>query len=98
MIRRFRTVIPKVLYRGAFPSHEDILELHKKLGIKKIVSLDKETGDKIDGDCKALGIDHVKMYINHRKASLLHFLTQDLRKLFLEGGPTFVHCHEGKDR
>jgi hypothetical protein len=45
-----------------------------------------------------LGIEHVKVYIDHTRKSLYHFLAQDLGKLFLEGGPTFVHCHEGKDR
>lgn len=98
MIRRFRTVILGVLYRGSAPSPDDIKALKEKLGIRKIVSLDKRSGDRIDRICKLLGIQHIKMYIEDDKKSLLHFLTQDLKKLFLEGGPTFVHCHEGKDR
>ena len=98
MIKRFRPVIPDVLYRGSAPNPQDVMELKERLGVKKIVSLDQETGDKIDRACKMLGIQHVKMYINHDRKSLLHFLSQDLRKLFLEGGPTFVHCLEGKDR
>ncbi len=98
MIQRFREVIPKILYRGSAPTPQDVMELKNKLGIKKIVSLDKETGDKIDRACKLLGIKHIKMYIDHTHKTLLHFLSQNLKKLFLEGGPTFVHCHEGKDR
>ncbi len=98
MIRRFRQVVPDVLYRGSAPSPKDVLEMKNKLGIKKIVSLDKDTGDKIDRTCKLLGIKHEKMYLDSTHKSLVHFLSHDLKKLFLEGGPTFVHCHEGKDR
>lgn len=98
MIRRFRPVIPNVLYRGSAPNPQDVMELKEKLGIRKIVSLDKNTGDKIDRVCKMLGIQHVKLYIQNDKRSLLQFLSHDLKKLFLQGGPTFVHCHEGKDR
>lgn len=98
MIRRFREVIPHVLYRGSAPTPKDVLELHNKLKIKKIISLDKESGDRISRACKMLGIQQVKLYIDHTRKSLYDFLSQDLKKLFLEGGPTFVHCQEGKDR
>ncbi len=98
MIRRFRAVIPGVLYRGSAPSPRDVLELKDKLGIRKIVSLDKETGDRIDRACKMLGIKHVKMYIEDIRKDTLKLLSQDFKKLFLEDGPTFIHCHEGKDR
>lgn len=98
MIRRFREVIPGVLYRGSAPSPKDIENLKDKLGIRKVISFDKETGNRINRVCKLLGIEHVQMYLNGDKKSLLHFLTQDFKKLFLEGGPTFIHCHEGKDR
>lgn len=98
MIQKFREVVPDVLYRGSAPTPKDVLELKDKLGINKIVSLDKQTGDKIDRACKMLGIEHVKMYIDHDRKSLYHFLAQDLKKMFLENGPTFVHCAAGKDR
>jgi len=98
VIKRFRVVIPNVLYRGSAPTPNDIKELKEKLSIRKIVSLDKQSGDRIDRVCKLLGIQHVKMYIQDDKSTLLNFLTQDLKKLFLEGGPTFCHCLEGKDR
>ena len=98
MIRRFRVVVPNVLYRGSAPSPQDVLELQDKLKIKKIVSLDEESGERIDRTCKMLGIQQVKLYIDHKRSSLYDFLSQDMKKLFLEGGPTFVHCHEGKDR
>lgn len=98
MIRRFRVVIPGVLYRGSAPTPQDVLELHNKLKIKKIVSLDEESGEKISRACKMLGIHQVKLYIDHMRSSLYDFISQDMKKLFLEGGPTFVHCKEGKDR
>ena len=98
MIRRFRAVVPHVLYRGSSPNIDDVKHLKEKLGIKKIVSLDKKTGDKIDRACKMLGIHHEKMYLNGDQQSLSHFLSLDLKRLFLEGGPTFVHCAAGKDR
>jgi len=98
MINKFRTVIPNKLYRGSSPSPQDVKHLKEKLGIKKIVSLDQKAGERIDRVCNLLGIKHIKMYINPGRKSLLHFVSQDLKKLFLEGGPTFVHCHYGKDR
>jgi len=46
MIKRFRVVIPDVLYRGSAPTAQDVLELHDKLKIKKIVSLDERSGER----------------------------------------------------
>ena len=97
MIHRLKKVTDG-LYRGSAPSPQDVVNLKKKLGINKIVSLDKDTGDRIDRICKALGITHVMIPIDHTRKSLLDFLSHDLKKLFLEGGPTFVHCLHGKDR
>lgn len=98
MIKRFRVVIPDILYRGSAPTPQDVLELHDKLKIKKIISLDQESGEKIDRACKMLDIHQVKLYIDHTRKSLYNFISQNMKKLFLEGGPTFVHCQQGKDR
>lgn len=98
MIKRFRPVIPGVLYRGSAPTPKDILEMKEKLGINKIISLDKEAGNRIARTCKMLGINQVQLYIEHDRKSLYDFLSQDMKKLFLEDGPTFVHCQQGKDR
>lgn len=98
MIKRFRMVIPGVLYRGSAPNPKDVLELKTKLNIKKIVSLDEASGEKITRACQMLGIEQVKLYINHDRKSLYDFLSNDMKKLFLEDGPTFVHCAQGKDR
>jgi hypothetical protein len=98
MIRRLRTVLPNRVYRGSAPSPKDVMELKDKLGIKKIISLDQKAGDRIDRACKLLGIEHVKLYINHDRKSLYHALNQNFKKLFLDNGPVFIHCYEGKDR
>src|SRR5271157_1495658 len=98
MIHRLRVVVPNKLYRGSAPSPKEVMELKDKLGIRKIISLDKLSGDKIDRACKLLGIQHVKLYIDFSKASLIQALHHNMKELFIDGGPTYVHCHEGKDR
>ena len=97
MIHRLHKVI-NGLYRGSAPSPQDVSWLKEHLNIHKIVSLDQETGDRIDRACKLLHLHHVKVYIDWSKKSLLNFLHHNLKKLLLDNGPTFVHCAEGKDR
>lgn len=97
-MKRFREVVPGKLYRGGSPSPKDVAWLKEKLGVKKIVSLDQKTGERIDRACELLGIEHVMLPIDGSRKSLIEFLGHDMKKLFLEGGPTFLHCHEGKDR
>jgi hypothetical protein len=97
MIHRFRTV-SKGLYRGSAPNPKDVLHLKNDLGINKIISLDKEDGERISRVCKLLGIDQVKIYLDGSRQSLLKLLSYNLKDLLLNGGPTFFHCHAGKDR
>src|ERR1700723_2916934 len=97
MIKRLRKVA-NGLYRGSAPSSHDVMWLHDHLGIKKIVSLDERSGERIDRACQLLGIQHVKAYINHDRKSLYPVLKQNIKKLLIEGGPTYIHCAEGKDR
>lgn len=99
MIPRFRQVGPK-LFRGGAPSLEDVVFLHKKLGITKIVSLDEFSGKHIDRVCRLLGIKHIMLPLDiGRKSTLLKFLHQDIVKLLSDGkGKVFVNCTEGKDR
>lgn len=99
MIHRLRKVTDK-LYRGSAPSPQDVLWLKENLGIKKIVSLDKAAGDRIHRTTQLLGIKHemLPIDIHNFRPSLMHFLEHDLKKLLLEGGPTYVHCEAGKDR
>ncbi len=99
MIQRLKKVVDG-LYRGSAPSPQDVLWLKNNLGIKKIVSLDEESGNRIKRSCKILGITHimVPIDIDNLKSSLLNFFKKDLQSLLLDDGPTFVHCLAGKDR
>ena len=97
MIHRLRQITP-TLYRGSAPSPQDLVWLKDFLGIGKVVSLDRETGKKSDRTAKLLNINHVKAYIDESKSSLLKVLHLNLKKLLIDGGPTYLHCHYGKDR
>jgi hypothetical protein len=97
MIKRFRQITDG-LFRGSAPSENDVINLHKYLGVNKIISLDKATGEAIDGICKALHIKHIIIPLNGRKGPLIQLLGYDLYHLLMDGGPTFFHCMEGKDR
>lgn len=99
MILRFRKVTDQ-LFRGSAPNAAEVEWLKDNLQIKKIVSLDQRSGERIQRATQLLGIKHIMLPIEliNFKPSLLNFLKNDLKKLFLEGGPTFVHCQAGKDR
>lgn len=93
----FRKVSPK-LYRSSAPTAEDVIWLHKKIGITRIISLDEKTGARISLACKLLGIEHVMLPINlGQKSTLIRFLTK-VGKLFDSDKKTLVHCLHGKDR
>lgn len=97
MINRFKQVTLEI-YRGSAPEPKDVIWLHENFNINKIVSLDEESGEVIDKICKRLNIKQVKIYLDFSLSSLLNLLSYDLKNLLEVGGPTFVHCHEGKDR
>jgi hypothetical protein len=97
MIHNFKKVT-KDLYRGSAPSPIDVVYLKEKYNIKKIVSLDKASADKIHKATQLLGIKHIVLPIDFKNSSLLKALNVDLKELLLEGGPTYIHCLHGKDR
>lgn len=97
MIHKLRK-ITEGLFRGSAPSPKDVLWLKENLGINKIVSLDQESGEKISRACKMLGIEQVKIYLNEERQSLFKLLKYNLKKLLIDGGPTYIHCYYGKDR
>lgn len=97
MIHKFRK-ITKGVYRGSAPAPKDVLHLKSDLGINKIISLDEESGERISRVCKLLGINQVKIYLDGSRQSLLKLLNHNIKNLLLDGGPTFFHCHAGKDR
>lgn len=86
------------LYRGSAPSPKDVQWLKDHLKIKKIVSLDREAGERIHRACQLLGIEHVMLPLEMNKQSIVNLLQHNLNDLLMSGGPTFVHCHYGKDR
>lgn len=86
------------LYRGSAPSPKDVQWLHDNLGIKKIISLDKDTGLKIERVCKLLGINHIIIPLDGSRKSLINLIKHNLKDLLIKGGPTFFHCLYGKDR
>lgn len=97
MIHRFQKVTDG-LYRGSAPSVDDVISLHKKFKIKKIVSLDEDAGLKIQKICHLLKIKQIITPLDGTIHSVLKFLHHDLYDLLMSDGPTFVHCLHGKDR
>lgn len=96
MIQRFRKVDTNI-YRGSAPTAKDVEYLKNQFGIKKIISLDKAAGDAIDKACQLLKIQHIKIYIETKK-DIAKLLKYNLKHLLVNGGPTYFHCHYGKDR
>lgn len=94
---RFHKVTNNI-FRGAAPSISEVKILKDKYNINKIVSLDKESGLKINRVCKLLNIQHEIAPLDETKKSLLNFSKYNLKDLLNKNGPTFIHCHEGKDR
>lgn len=97
MIKRFKKVKDN-LYRGGAPTVKDVIKLHKMLGINKIVSLDRDSSERIKNVCNLLKINHVSIPLDGSRKSLLNLLSHDLKELLDDNTSTFVHCHEGKDR
>src|ERR1019366_5584943 len=102
MIKRFIKVVDG-LYRGSAPTTKDVIKLKKDYGINKIVSLDERAGNRIKRITKLMNITHIILPINANLVemsaeSLLDLFSYNLNDLLIQGGPTFVHSIEGKDR
>lgn len=96
MLKNFSKVTKK-LYRGGKPSYDDLIELHK-LGIKKIVSLDEQSGLDIEDICKALGFEHIIWGLTTGDDPKVAALKSKIIPTLTLGGPTYIHCKHGKDR
>lgn len=96
MIKLFSKVTDS-LYRGSSPTPKDLDTLKNKYNIERVVSLDKKSGEKLSRSCKILGLEQIIIPLDGKKASLIHFLTHDLKDL-LDSKKTFIHCSAGKDR
>ena len=97
MIHNFSKIDDNI-YRGSAPTVEDVVNLHKKYGIRKIISLDLNSGKKINRICKLLHIKHVNLPINGDKKTMIDFLNHDIRDLLENNKPSYIHCLHGKDR
>lgn len=98
MINNLRRITTN-LYRGSAPSPKDVLWLKKNLKINKIISLDEHFGKIIDKTTRILGIKHLILPIDgNNKKTLLNLFSHNLKHLLLDDGPTYIHCHYGKDR
>jgi hypothetical protein len=87
------------LFRGSAPTTPDVVQLKKRFGINKIISLDKQTGNKIARVCHLLGISHFIFPLHQTHLDpIFRLLSQDIFSLLMNNGPTFFHCEAGKDR
>ena len=94
-MKNFHKVNDK-LYRGAAPSVNDIKNL-KKLGVKRIVSLDENAGEAVSDICKKLELEQLKLYFRLNKSDINMMYKRDWVKILMSV-PTYVHCLHGKDR
>jgi hypothetical protein len=87
-------------YRGGFPTVQDVQYLKDNFNINKIVSLDQESGAKINRICKLSNIKHIMLPlpVNLKTAPLIKLFSNNLKELLTKEGPVFLHCHAGKDR
>jgi protein tyrosine/serine phosphatase len=93
----FRKVSEK-LYRSSAPTPEDVIWLNKKVGIKRIISLDASAGKKIALSCKLLDIEHIMLPIDIGKNTTLITFLAKIGNLFDAPKKTLIHCLHGKDR
>lgn len=96
MLNRFRKVSNE-LYRSSAPTPDDVIWLHKKIGIERIISLDELSANRIKLVCELLKIEHITLPIDYTKSSLIKFLL-NIEELFNSDKKTLIHCHFGRDR
>lgn len=94
---RFSEVIKGLLFRGGKPSPKE-LALFKKAGIKKIISLDEESGRDIQPICRELGLDQIIWGLGDGTDPKVAALKKRIVPTLLHDGPTYIHCYHGKDR
>lgn len=90
--------VAKGLYRGGRPSPKELAMLKDLWGIKKIVSLDEESGKAIKPICSNLGLEHVIWGLGDGRDPKVAALKSKIVPTLTLGGPTYVHCFHGKDR
>lgn len=90
--------VAKGLYRGGRPSPKELAMLKDLWGVKKIVSLDEESGKAIKPICSNLGLEHVIWGLGDGRDPKVAALKSKIVPTLTLGGPTYVHCFHGKDR
>lgn len=99
MPARFKEVVQDLLYRGGSPKKWEVPVLKNDFGIKQIISLDKDSGKKIDKICAKENINHILIPINSSDESDtdLNIIKSNVTDI-VNNIPTYVHCLHGKDR
>lgn len=94
---RFSEVVED-LYRGGKPSSKELSMLRDLWGIKKVVSLDEESGKAIQPVCADLGLQQIIWGLGDGHDPKVAALKKRIVPTLTHGGPTYVHCFHGKDR
>lgn len=104
-MKRFQEVSPGIL-RGSAPTPKDLRVLKDVWGVKRIISLDLEEGEKIESLCNQLDIEHLILPIEHnedyssdlRMKRTVKFLSDNIVDLLTTNQPVYIHCIHGRDR
>jgi len=95
---RFSEVEPNILYRGGALEPWEIKILKDVYDIEQIISLDKESGQKIHDECKDNNINHIIISIEDGVNDNSHIIKELGINKILKNFCSYVHCYHGKDR
>lgn len=90
------TQVDDNLFRGGAPELDEIPILKDVWGIKKIVSLDGQSGKRIHDTCKSLGLEHKIIPLRGGDDPKFNSIPEEV--ISWDDGPVYVHCWHGKDR
>lgn len=96
--RNFRIVSDRI-YAGAAPTYDNLKEL-KQLGIKYILSLDAESGNKIKPYLPSFGMQQILVPIDASSTIVndnIKYLVRNIDKILINQ-PIYIHCLQGQDR
>jgi len=108
MAERFERVVGNI-YRGGMPSWKDLQSLYQQYGIRKIISLDANTGQSVSGMIKTMNaklpssarIQHQILALSGSETSMnssINYIGNNISEIFGGGFPIYVHCLHGRDR
>jgi tyrosine-protein phosphatase SIW14 len=96
MPKRFSEVVPG-LFRGGKPSPKELGMLKDLWGVKRIISLDDESGKEIQPVCARLGLEHIIWGITDGHDPKIAAIKKRIIPNLLHE-PTYVHCYHGRER